>query len=84
MFCNCHHTVGFLKGDEFVDYLSSHDRMRKKSSPWSLLDMFLNCLCRNPKQTAGIIFMQCMCPVMRELNYDSYGCVTELHGFCGR
>jgi len=57
--CNCHHSVGFLEGDEFPDYLSSHGRLRKKSFPWSLLVMFLNCLYRKPKLTAIIIFVQC-------------------------
>jgi len=37
VFYNCHHPLGFLKGNEFLDCLSSHNVVRKKSSPLMLL-----------------------------------------------
>jgi hypothetical protein len=59
VFYNCHHPLGFLKGDKFLDYLSSHNRVRKKSSPWRLLVIHVFKLYRKPKPTAIISFMQC-------------------------
>jgi hypothetical protein len=67
MLYNCHHPFGFLKGDEFLDYWSDHNCVRKKFSPWRLLLMFLICIYTKHKQTAIMSFMQCkmlkMCSV---------------------
>ena len=63
--------------------------MRKESSPWSFLVMFLNCLYRKFKQTANISFMhfkmfKCFkFHKMREGSRDLCGAVTELRGFRG-
>jgi len=55
VFYNCHHSLGFLKGGEFMDWWSSHncEEIRVLHG-----DMFFNCYCRKPKQTV-ISFMQC-------------------------
>ena len=59
VFYNCHHPLGFLKGEEFLDYWNNHNRVRKKSSPWVLLFMFLILLYTKPKQKAINSFVQC-------------------------
>jgi len=60
LFCDGIHPSGFLKCEEFLDYWSSHNRVRQKSSHGGcMLVMFLNCSYINLKQTAVISFMQC-------------------------
>jgi hypothetical protein len=72
---NCHHPLGFLKGEEVLDYWSSHNHVRKKSSPWRLLSVLCSAKC-----------LKYVCPVSCEkrVNHDMFGGVTGLHGFCGR
>jgi hypothetical protein len=41
VFYDCHHPIGFLKGNKFLDYLSSHNVVRKKSSQWRLLVIYV-------------------------------------------
>jgi hypothetical protein len=36
VFYNGNHHLGFLRGEEFLDYCSGHNRVRKNSSVWRL------------------------------------------------
>jgi hypothetical protein len=59
---NCHHPVGVLKGEEYLDWWSSHNCVRRKSSGWSLVVCLLwvfSCLYIRPTQTAIVSFVQC-------------------------
>ena len=38
VFYSCHHSLGFIKVKEFIDWLSRHIGVRKKSSAWRLFD----------------------------------------------
>jgi hypothetical protein len=53
VFYNCHHPLGFLKDKEFVDYLSSHNRVRINCSPWRLFVIHIFKLFMQKPQTNG-------------------------------
>ena len=61
VFYSCHHSLGLVKGKEFLDWWSWHILVRKKGSAWRLFDgpVLKNSLYRKCKQTAVISFMQC-------------------------
>ena len=89
----CHHSLGFLKGEEFLDYWSSHNRVRKKRSPWSLLVNHGFKLFVQKTQTNSYyqfyavqnVYNGCVVfHMMREGSHGLCGCVTELHELCGR
>ena len=93
IFYNGNHPVGFLKGKEFLDQWSSHKHVRTKGSVWRLLfSHVLNLLILTTQTnscyqfyTVQNAYNRCVLfQVMREHNLDVCGCVTELHGLCGR
>jgi hypothetical protein len=61
VFCNCHHPLGFVKGEEFRDCWSRNNGVSKEGSVWRLFIgyVFKKCLYRKCKQTATVSFMQC-------------------------
>jgi len=90
---NGNHPLGFLKGKEFLDQWSSHKHVRTKGSVWRLLfSHVLNLLILTTQTnscyqfyTVQNAYNRCVLfQVMREHNLDVCGCVTELHGLCGR
>jgi len=93
VFYNCHHPVGFLKCDEFLDYWKNHNPARKKSSQWRLLVILVFKLFRYKTQTNSCYQFyagqnandRCVLfHVKRECNHDMCSVVTEIHGLCGR
>jgi hypothetical protein len=84
-----HYTLGFLIGEEFIAYWSSHNNVQNKSCTWRLsVDVFKLFI----KKTQIISYYQfyavqnvynefVLFSMMRE---GLCFVVTELHGFCGR
>ena len=93
VFCDCHHHLGSLQGSEFLDFWSSHNGVRKKGFGWRLFVRHVFKLFIYKTQTNSCYqfyallnaYNRCVLfHVMTEGNHDLCGCVTELHGFCGR
>jgi len=92
VFYTCYHPLGFLKGEEFLDYWNSHNHVRKKSSAWRLLVIHVFKLFMYKTQTNSCYQFYAvqnannrwvLFHVKRECSHVLFGGVTELHGVCG-
>ena len=92
-FYNCHHPLGFLKGEEFLDYWSSHNGVKRNSSACRLFVSHVFELLVYKTQTNNSYqfcavqsaYNRCLpFHMMTEGNRDLCGDVTELYVLCGR
>jgi len=87
VFYNCHHSLGFLKGQEFLDNWNGHNLHFSIEAVSHIFKLFIYKTQTNSYYqfyAVQNVYNRCvLCHVKRVRNHDLCGGVADLHGFCG-